>query len=140
MAVGLMASTLYVGLFRIKLPGGVSFYADRAVHSIALWFLIFGFTGVFIRYLSGHSAKMRYMSDSSYFLYLAHMPVIVLLQMAVEPLTWSPVVKVFVVLAAAMAILVPLYHLLVRPTFIGAALNGRRYPIGREARAASANA
>ena len=31
---------------------------------------------------------------------------------------------------ATVAVLLPLYHYGVRPTFIGAVLNGRRYPIG----------
>ena len=38
--------------------------------------------------------------------------------------------KVPIVLAIAVAILVASYDVLVRPTWIGALLNGRRYPRG----------
>jgi uncharacterized membrane protein YcfT len=40
-----------------------------------------------------------------------------------------PVVKVLVVLAASVATLLGSYHVLVRPTWIGAILNGRKVPI-----------
>ena len=41
---------------------------------INVWLFIFGFTGLFIRYASQHSAIMRYVSDSSYWVYLLHLP------------------------------------------------------------------
>jgi peptidoglycan/LPS O-acetylase OafA/YrhL len=139
-AIAAVATCFYLSVVRIPLPKGVSFYADRAVHSVALWFLIFGVTGLFLRYLDGHSFKMRYMSDASYFLYLAHMPVIIALQFAFEPLAWNPLVKIPIVLAIASFILIVLYHYCVRPTVIGAALNGRKYPIGRQLEVAAAAA
>jgi len=46
----------------------------RAVHAVAMWLLILGVAGLFLRYLSGHSQTMRYLCDSSYFLYIAHAP------------------------------------------------------------------
>ena len=132
LALSLAPLTLYLGFVKFAVPKMVSFYADRALHSLALWLLIYGFIGVFQRYLNGESPRMRYLSDSAYFLYLAHMPVIVALQLAVGHLPWPPLVKIPVVLALATVALVPMYHYLVRPTFLGAALNGRRYPIGRQ--------
>jgi peptidoglycan/LPS O-acetylase OafA/YrhL len=127
----LVPCVFYIGLVRIPLPRAVSFYADRAVHSLALWLLIFGLTGLFLRYMNGHSARMRYLSDASYFLYLAHMPVILVLQLAFEGVPWHPLLKIPVVLAISVPVLLAMYHYGVRPTFVGAALNGRRYPIGR---------
>ena len=61
--------------------GGVAFHALRAAHALAMWCLILGVTGLFLRYLSGHSALRRYLCDSSYFLYIAHLPVIMLFQL-----------------------------------------------------------
>jgi hypothetical protein len=40
-----------------------------------MWCLIFGITGLFLRYRAAHSALWRYLCDSSYFLYIAHLPV-----------------------------------------------------------------
>ena len=84
--------------------------------------------GLFLRHLAGPSAVWRYLCDSSYFLYIAHMPVIMALQLVVEPLALPPVAKVPIVLAATTLVLLVSYRYAVRPTFIGAVLNGRRYP------------
>jgi hypothetical protein len=70
-------------------------------------------------------------ADSSYWLYLAHMPVILVFQMALARTGWPPIAKLFVVLGAAIPVWLCSYHYLVRPTWLGAILNGRRSPIGR---------
>ena len=100
----------------------------RAVHSVALWLLIFAVTGLFLRYLSGHSALGRYLCDSSYFLYLAHMPVLIAFQLLLRDVPLPPLAKMPLALAGTIAVLLPLYRYGVRPTFVGAVLNGRRYP------------
>lgn len=57
----------------------------------------------------------------------------ILLNVALPPLA-----KIPLVLIATVAVLLPIYHFGVRPTFVGAVLNGRRYPIGRGAVVAAA--
>jgi hypothetical protein len=115
----------YFVLPRQQVPG---FYVIRAIHSLDMWLLILGVTGLFLRYLSDHSPLRRYLCDSSYFLYIAHYPVIIALQLVLKDVPVPPLVKIALVLAGAIAILLPVYHWAVRPTFIGAVLNGRRYP------------
>ena len=88
-------------------------------------------------FMVGHSALRRYLCDSSYFLYIAHAPLILALQLPLRDLDVPPVAKSFLVLAGSIALLLPLYHYAVRPTVIGAVLNGRRYPL-RPALAAAA--
>jgi peptidoglycan/LPS O-acetylase OafA/YrhL len=122
-----------VALYFLGLLGGLVhttglFLASRAIHSVALWSLILAFIGLFLRYLDRPSASLRYLCDSSYFLYLAHMPVMIAFQLTLLPLAWPPLVKAALVLVATVAVLLALYRYLVRPSFIGAALNGRRYP------------
>jgi hypothetical protein len=39
-----------------------------------------------------------------------------------------PLAKIVLALAGTIAVLLPLYHYAVRPTIIGAVLNGRKYP------------
>ena len=104
------------------------FYVIRAVHSLDMWLLILGVTGLFLRYLSGHSPLRRYLCDSSYFLYIAHFPMILVLQVLLVGVPAPPLVKVVLVLVGSIVLLLPLYRWGVRPTFIGAWLNGRRYP------------
>lgn len=92
------------------------------------WFLIFACTGLFLRYCDQPSARWRYLSDSSYWLYIMHMPVVVGLQVALLPVPLPALAKVPIVLAIAVLLLLLSYDLMVRPTWIGVLLNGRRYP------------
>jgi hypothetical protein len=70
----------------------------------------------------------RYLADSSYYLFLAHLPLVFFLQVvfAKVPLHWT--VKFPLIFTIALTVLLVSYHYWVRPTFIGALLNGRKYP------------
>jgi glucan biosynthesis protein C len=127
---GLAVAACLAYLFSYGLPfdRAVLFYLIRAVHALAMWLLILGVAGLFLRYLSDHSAYRRYLCDSSYFLYIVHMPVILVFQLLLKDVALPPLAKMFIALAGTIAVLLPLYRYAVRPTFIGAVLNGRRYP------------
>jgi peptidoglycan/LPS O-acetylase OafA/YrhL len=107
---------------------GAGFYILRAILALAMWCLIFGITGLFLRYFSGHSPLWRYLCDSSYFIYLAHLPVILLLQLVTFHVPQPALIMAPAVLVATTVALLPIYAYAVRPTFLGALLNGRRYP------------
>lgn len=98
-----------------------------AAYSTAIWFWTFGIVGAAMRFCSGYSSLRRYLADSSYWLYLMHLPVIFPLQvvMAGLPLHWT--VKFPAILGITVALGLLSYKYLVRSTFIGALLNGRRY-------------
>jgi ABC-type multidrug transport system ATPase subunit/peptidoglycan/LPS O-acetylase OafA/YrhL len=98
------------------------------VFGVAVWGWVLGLTGAALRFLSNYSATRRYLADASYWIYLAHLPLVAALQMWVSdwPLHWS--VKYPFILIASFAVLFASYHYLVRPTFIGQLLNGRKYP------------
>ena len=128
MACAAIACALYLGLGAIPIDRHAALLIARVVHSLALWFLVFAFTGLFLRYLGGHSALGRYLCDSSYFLYLAHMPVLIAFQLLLRDVPLPPLAKVPLALAATIAVLLPLYRYGVRSTFVGAILNGRKYP------------
>jgi ABC-type multidrug transport system ATPase subunit/peptidoglycan/LPS O-acetylase OafA/YrhL len=100
---------------------------------VAAWGLAMGITGVALRFLSGPSPLRRYIADASYWVYLAHLPVVVALQVWVGhwQLSWG--IKYPFVLATSLVVLFASYHWLVRPTVVGRLLNGRRYPRGRSA-------
>lgn len=95
-------------------------------YTAALWYWSFGCIGVAERYWARPSPLARYLADSSYWLYLAHLPLVFFLAglVAEIELHWS--VKFPAILAVAVALLLLSYHYWVRPTFIGALLNGRR--------------
>jgi glucan biosynthesis protein C len=100
---------------------------------LSMWLFVFGFTGLFLRFFERPVPWIRYLSDSSYWLYLMHMPVLLVFQIAVAGTGWTPAVKALLVLAASVPTLLASYHVLVRSTWVGAILNGRRYPIRRPA-------
>ena len=96
--------------------------------SVVMWLLICGLTGVFLRYLDRPMPRVRYVADSSYWLYLVHMLVLMAFQMLLRSLPWPAALKVWLVLLLAIPVMLLSYHYCVRPTFIGHVLNGRRYP------------
>lgn len=98
-----------------------------AFYCFAAWSWIFGLTGVAMRFLNNENKVCRYLADSSYWLYLMHLPLVGALQVLVGrlPLHWA--IKFPMVMVATLAILLLTYHVLVRNTFIGLWLNGRRY-------------
>jgi ABC-type multidrug transport system ATPase subunit/peptidoglycan/LPS O-acetylase OafA/YrhL len=95
---------------------------------VAAWGLAMGITGAALRFLAGYSPLRRYIADASYWVYLAHLPVVAALQVWVGhwPLPWA--IKYPFVLATSLAVLFASYHWLVRPTVVGQLLNGRRHP------------
>jgi peptidoglycan/LPS O-acetylase OafA/YrhL len=96
-----------------------------------VWMLIFGITGLFLRHFNRPVPVMRYLTDSSYWLYLAHLPLVVALTGLLAPVPLPALVKLGLVLAIATSLLLLSYHFAVRPTWVGLWLNGRRYPIRR---------
>ncbi|XLS30263.1 acyltransferase family protein [Flavobacteriaceae bacterium M23B6Z8] len=106
----------------------LSFPVKIAISSLVVWFFAFGITGLFIRYGSKYSGRMRYISDASYWIYLFHLPFTVYLPALISDWPVSAITKfVIVMLGTAIPCFIT-YHYLVRPTFIGKFLNGRRYP------------
>ena len=69
---------------------------------------------------------MRYLSDSAYWLYLAHLPLVMFLQRLVRYWDLPAAVKFVGICFVTSAILLVSYEYLVRYTFIGATLNGRK--------------
>jgi glucan biosynthesis protein C len=127
-ALAVAASVAYRSSYGLPVSAEASFYLVRAAHCLDEWLLILGVTGLFLRYLGGHNAYLRYLCDSSYFLYIAHYPVILAFQLMLKDVPLPPLAKIAIVLVGTIGILLPIYRYAVRPTFIGAVLNGRRYP------------
>ena len=97
-------------------------------NSLIIWCLVFGIIGLFIRYFSYHSPKMRLMSDASYWFYLIHLPLTALFPAFLMG-TGLPVwLKFTLVLGATSFVCWLSYILFVRSTIIGKFINGKRYP------------
>jgi peptidoglycan/LPS O-acetylase OafA/YrhL len=97
--------------------------------ALMVWLLLFGITGLFLRYLDRQIPVVRYVVDASYWLYLIHLPFTIWVPGLLSRLSWPAGVKALAVLVLSIPIWWATYHFLVRGTFIGAVLNGRRYPL-----------
>jgi ABC-type multidrug transport system ATPase subunit/peptidoglycan/LPS O-acetylase OafA/YrhL len=102
--------------------------AYAACYLVSVWYWSFGLIGAALKFCAHESPVRRYLADSSYWLYLAHLPIVFFLAAAFAkvPLHWA--IKFPLILAITMAALLASYHYLVRPTWIGEILNGRKYP------------
>lgn len=96
--------------------------------SFTVWLFIFGITGLFIRFGSKHSSRMRYISDASYWVYLIHLPLTAFIPSLLFNWNVPSTVKFITVLVTTTFICFTTYHYFVRTTFIGKFLNGKKYP------------
>jgi glucan biosynthesis protein C len=99
-----------------------------AGYALAIWSWTFAVIGLALRFLSDHSPARRYIADSSYWIYLIHLPLIMALQAAVSRLGWPWEAKFAAILGVGFALMFASYQLFVRRSVIGAILNGRRAP------------
>ena len=134
-AVGLTAACLAIAGITPNMTaptvidGGAGMRAlYTAAYTASIWYWTFGLIGAAMRYCSGPSPLRRYLADSSYWLYLGHLPIVFGLQGALAnvPLHWT--IKFPLIVAITVGVLLMSYHYLVRPTWLGALLNGRKYP------------
>lgn len=123
-AIGLIAASLVLAM---QPPGsdGVRFVA-AATYALAIWTSTFAVIGVALRFYAGFSATRRYLADSSYWVYLVHVPIVIALQVAVSSFDWPWPAKFATILLAALSVSLLSYQFLVRYSVIGAVLNGRR--------------
>lgn len=103
--------------FRIQRSFGTSLTTSLAV---------LGWLGLFLDMCGRPSPRARYIADASYFLYLAHLPLVLGLQILVHQWTITPWMKIAVINTVALPVLLGVYHLGVRHSWVGTWLNGRR--------------
>ncbi|QDV82164.1 acyltransferase family protein [Planctomycetes bacterium TBK1r] len=123
---------LPIGLATSQMSEGIGRSVSVFVQATFVWLVSFGMMGIFRRYLSSESKAMRYLSDSSYWLYLAHIPLVIWLQYVVRDYDVSPLLKFPIVCVVAGVMLLASYHWFVRFTPIGTLLNGKRSRKPRE--------
>lgn len=113
-------------------PGHPQYTAIKALfdfsYAVMMWSLVLLSLGVCQRLFSGANKWVRYIADASYWLYLIHLPIVIGLQVAFAelPLHWS--LKLMSICAITFVVSIVLYELLVRSSFIGSTLNGKRKP------------
>lgn len=129
----LLAITVTISLAAIQSDPGHPRYRDaHLLHNVSyaamMWSLVWCTIGLFRKTCRKPNAIIRYVADSSYWMYLLHLPIVVWLQVALSeaPLNWA--VKLAIVSFGTFGLCLLSYDLFVRSTFLGAIINGRRRP------------
>ena len=68
---------------------GAAKLAEAGVYAITGWAWTFALLGVSLRFFSRFSRIRRYLAEASYWMYLVHMPLIVVLQAGVSHMPWG---------------------------------------------------
>ncbi len=109
-------------------------------YTLGAWSWVLTLIGAAHRFLHRENPALRYLADASYWIYIVHLPILMGFQVIVRTLDWPAEAKFALVLLSTVALVLLSYQLLVRYSFIGAILNGRRKrsrgkPAGQEAMA-----
>lgn len=131
--LGVLAITVSVTLsgFEMKLAHENYFAIKLSFlfsYAVMMCSLVSATIGVCRRLFSRSSRFVRYIADSSYWLYLIHLPIVLWLQIAFAELPMHWLIKLISISSITLLISVLLYDGLIRSTFIGALLNGTRKP------------
>ncbi|MBE7494402.1 MAG: acyltransferase family protein [Verrucomicrobiaceae bacterium] len=93
---------------------------------IYVWMMSAAMIGLFRRFVSQERPWIRYLSDASYWMYLAHLPLVLAAQLWMRGWPLPSGVKFMLICGGVFAVLLVSYEHLVRYTWIGALLNGRK--------------
>jgi fucose 4-O-acetylase-like acetyltransferase len=100
--------------------------AALLIYATATWTTLIALVGLADRYARRPRPVVRYMADASYWIYLSHMPSVVLLVAAVGATALGTASQFALVTLGSLAVSLLTYPLLVRYTLVGRLLNGRR--------------
>lgn len=96
------------------------------LYALTSWTWVLALIGLARRLLTKESPVIRYLSDASYWIYIVHLPLVLLFQCAVKSIDAPAEAKFVLVVLATLGVGLLSYALFVRYTIIGTILNGRR--------------
>lgn len=109
---------------------GLPEFSHRIAFAIMIalfcWFMIWGLTGLGLTLLAKPRAVVRWLSDSAYWVYLVHLPIVALLMIVMRDWPIGPWGKFLLIVAVTSVLTLVSYQWGVRYTFIGNWLNGPR--------------
>jgi len=95
-------------------------------YAVAVWLWTFGLIGLCMTFWSKENRVRRYIADASYWLYIIHLPIVMALQIWMSGWSLAAEIKFTLILGISIPLMLISYEFLVRYTFIGAILNGRK--------------
>ena len=106
-------------------PG--SFQEDHLVllilKAMYAWLMVFSLMGISHELISRESRIWRYISDVAYWLYLAHLPLILVAQAIVRTWNLPAAVKFGLICSGVVGVLLLIYQCFLRSTFVATVLN-----------------
>ncbi|RME93085.1 MAG: glucan biosynthesis protein [Verrucomicrobia bacterium] len=129
--VALECATGRLGFREAILPPAAWRPVSMVLQALYAWMMTFGSLGLFRRLLRRENKTIRYISDSSYWLYLSHLPLVIVLQAWVQEWPLPAWLKLAMVSAVTVGVLLFVYDKCVRYTWIGTLLNGKRTRPGK---------
>jgi len=105
------------------LPAKIAF-----VFGLTSWLWSVGLLGLFLNHMDRQNAVLRYISDSSYWVFLVHMLGTIGFGVLLYTAPLGAGAKIAINILATTAVCLASYHLFVRNTWIGILLNGKRRP------------
>lgn len=133
-ALGLVSMTAAMSVAGGAVPNFIPAPDDASKALQAALYAFTAFSGTFaclsltLRFLGGHSPVRRYLADASYWMYIVHMPIIMAGQVLVSGVEAPWWLKLGGLLGVSVLLMLVSYELIVRHTFIGRFLNGKRIP------------
>lgn len=97
-----------------------------ALAALFPWLTVFGALGVCLRLVHDRGPTMRFLAEASFWVYIVHVPIVVLFQDLLLPLRWPAFIKFALVAAAAVVLSLLSYEYQVRRSLIGELINGSR--------------
>ena len=92
------------------------------------WCATFGLIAIFLRTRRGSNAATRYLAEASFWIYLIHLPIVVLAQITFAQLPIPAVGKFLLAGTTATVMALMTYRVFVRHTWLGEFLDGHRHP------------
>lgn len=108
-------------------PDGLKF-AMALLYNATAWAMSLAAIALAMQFLSNASPARRYVADASYWVYIIHLPIVLALQVVSSQLAGAWWVKFPLIVGTGLLIMFASYHWLVRSTWIGEMLNGRKVP------------
>lgn len=96
-------------------------------HAFSTWSLVWLFVGMALRFFDRPTPWVLYASQSSYWVFLLHLPIVCLVAWVLVPVDVSALLKFAAVVGVTTVVCFATYHYWVQDTWMGAFLNGRRF-------------
>ncbi len=130
LATLLFPLSIYASHLEYAHPGGIGFHLlATVVHAFCTWTLIWLLVGLALRYFDRPTPWALYASQSAYWVYLLHLPVICLMAWLLVFVDVSALVKFAVVCGVTTVVCLATYHYWVQDTWLGVFLNGKRFQL-----------